>query len=159
VCALLVGCVTSSHRQVISDLDNSKYQHAEWRISVYGRKPVEWDLLAGWVCNNQLFSDNMLWLIQLPRLYNVYKDTGIIDNFQQMLDNLFVPLFEVTRDPASHPQLHIFLSHVSDRHHSLLSANAPELFRPSRERQSARLLYPYTLTNVKLYFKCNSACP
>uniref|UniRef100_A0A7S1T255 AMP deaminase n=1 Tax=Tetraselmis chuii TaxID=63592 RepID=A0A7S1T255_9CHLO len=99
-------------QEVISDLDNSKYQHAEWRISVYGRKPVEWDLLAGWVCNNQLFSDNMLWLIQLPRLYNVYKDTGIIDNFQQMLDNLFVPLFEVTRDPASHPQLHIFLSHV-----------------------------------------------
>jgi len=99
-------------REVIEDLDNSKYQHAEWRISIYGRKPVEWDLLAGWVCNNSLFSDNMLWLIQLPRLYNVYRDTGIIDNFQQMLDNLFVPLFEVTRDPSLHPQLHIFLQHV-----------------------------------------------
>lgn len=97
---------------MIEDLDNSKYQHAEWRISIYGRKPVEWDLLAGWVCNNSLFSDNMLWLIQLPRLYNVYRDTGIIDNFQQMLDNLFVPLFEVTRDPSLHPQLHIFLQHV-----------------------------------------------
>jgi phosphoribosylcarboxyaminoimidazole (NCAIR) mutase len=30
----------------------------------------------------------------------------------QMLDNIFEPLFEVTRDPASHPQLHVLLSQV-----------------------------------------------
>jgi hypothetical protein len=29
-----------------------------------------------------------------------------------MLDNLFLPLFEVTVNPASHPQLHCFLSQV-----------------------------------------------
>eukprot|EP00191_Tetraselmis_sp_GSL018_P022328 CAMPEP_0177621418 /NCGR_PEP_ID=MMETSP0419_2-20121207/27575_1 /TAXON_ID=582737 /ORGANISM="Tetraselmis sp., Strain GSL018" /LENGTH=738 /DNA_ID=CAMNT_0019121335 /DNA_START=158 /DNA_END=2371 /DNA_ORIENTATION=- len=99
-------------KEVMSDLEVSKYQHAEWRLSIYGRKPVEWDLLASWVCNNRLFSDNVVWHIQMPRLYDVYKDQGIIDNFQQMIDNIFQPLFEVTRDPASHPQLHIFLSHV-----------------------------------------------
>lgn len=51
--------------------------------------------------------------MQLPRLYNVYKEQGIIENFEQLLDNIFHPLFEVTRDPNSHPQLHLFLKNVS----------------------------------------------
>ena len=50
-----------------------------------------------------------LYPAQIPRLYAVYKEQGIIENFEQMLDNIFVPLFEVTKDPASHPQLHLFL--------------------------------------------------
>ena len=48
----------------------------------------------------------------MPRLYNVYHESGVIDNFQQMLENIFAPLFEATVDPASHPQLHVFLSQV-----------------------------------------------
>mgnify|MGYP001806577641 CR=1 FL=1 len=52
-------------------------------------------------------------LPQIPRLYNVYKETGVIENFQQMLDNIFEPLFEVTADPSTHPQLHVLLKHVS----------------------------------------------
>ena len=50
--------------------------------------------------------------VQFPRLYNVYKETGVIENFQQMLDNIFAPLFEVTADPSTHPQLHVLLSQV-----------------------------------------------
>ena len=46
------------------DLEETKYQHAEYRISIYGRKPVEWDILAAWVCQNRLYSDNNVWLIQ-----------------------------------------------------------------------------------------------
>lgn len=38
---------------------------AEYRISVYGRKPVEWDTLAAWVVQNRLYSDNNVWLIQV----------------------------------------------------------------------------------------------
>jgi AMP deaminase len=79
---------------------------------VYGRKPVEWDTLAAWVVQNRLHSDNNLWMIQVPRLYNIYKEQGIIENFEQLLDNIFTPLFEVTRDPNSHPQLHLFLQGV-----------------------------------------------
>ena len=30
-----------------------------------------------------------------------------------VLDNVFIPLFEVTVDPNSHPQLHLFLKQVS----------------------------------------------
>ena len=113
-------------------------QHAEYRVSIYGRKRVEWDTLAAWVCQNRLYSDNVAWLIQvrvgfsclsvppqqtrsphpratypsppqIPRLYDVYRAQGLVPDFQALLDNVFQPLFEVTLNPASHPQLHLFL--------------------------------------------------
>ena len=52
-------------KEVLLDLETSKYQHAEYRISIYGRKQVEWDILAAWYCQNELYSDNVLWLIQV----------------------------------------------------------------------------------------------
>ncbi|KIZ02127.1 AMP deaminase [Monoraphidium neglectum] len=112
-------------QEVFTDYEASKYQHAEMRISVYGRKPVEWDILAAWVVGNNLWSDNVVWLIQIPRLYNVYRDQGIIDNFEQMLENIFVPLFEATVDPASHPQLHAFLSQATGTPLFLLTPSIP----------------------------------
>ncbi|KAL3536537.1 hypothetical protein ACH5RR_004998 [Cinchona calisaya] len=99
-------------KQVFSDLEASKYQMAEYRVSIYGRKQSEWDQLASWIVNNDLYSENVVWLIQLPRLYNIYKDMGIVTSFQNILDNVFLPLFEVTVDPDSHPQLHVFLKQV-----------------------------------------------
>ncbi|CAN8287308.1 unnamed protein product [Cochlearia groenlandica] len=99
-------------KQVISDLEASKYQMAEYRISIYGRKMSEWDQLASWIVNNDLYSENVVWLIQLPRLYNIYKDMGIVTSFQNILDNIFIPLFEATIDPDSHPQLHVFMKQV-----------------------------------------------
>ena len=53
-------------KEVMVDLEASKYQHAEYRISIYGRKRVEWDILAAWVVQNKLASDNVIWLIQVP---------------------------------------------------------------------------------------------
>ncbi|KAG9142537.1 hypothetical protein Leryth_011630 [Lithospermum erythrorhizon] len=99
-------------KQVFSDLEASKYQMAEYRISIYGRKMSEWDQLASWIINNDLYSENVVWLIQLPRLYNLYKEMGIVSSFQNILDNIFLPLFEVTVNPESHPQLHVFLKRV-----------------------------------------------
>lgn len=51
-------------KEVLLDLEASKYQHAELRISIYGRKRVEWDILAAWVCQHHIYSDNVIWLIQ-----------------------------------------------------------------------------------------------
>ncbi|KAJ3030264.1 UNVERIFIED_CONTAM: AMP deaminase [Siphonaria sp. JEL0065] len=99
-------------QEVFSDLEASKYQMAEYRVSIYGRDKKEWDKLAGWVVDNKLFSENVRWLIQVPRLYNVYKSQKLLQNFQQLLENIFEPLFEVTRDPTTHPKLHIFLQRV-----------------------------------------------
>ncbi|XP_021833062.1 AMP deaminase-like isoform X1 [Prunus avium] len=99
-------------KEVLSDLEASRYQMAEYRISVYGRKQSEWDQLASWFVNNSIYSENAVWLIQLPRLYNIYKKMGIVTSFQNILDNVFIPLFEATVNPNSHPQLHLFLMQV-----------------------------------------------
>ncbi|XWS22508.1 hypothetical protein CRYUN_Cryun29cG0042000 [Craigia yunnanensis] len=92
-------------KQVLSDLEASKYQPylsntsflflmAEYRVSIYSRKQSEWDQLASWFINNEIYSENAVWLIL------------------NILDNVFIPLFEVTVDPNSHPQLHVFLMMV-----------------------------------------------
>lgn len=99
-------------KEVISDLESSKYQMVEWRISIYGRSIDEWDKLAAWVVDNKLFSPNVRWLIQVPRLFDVYKSSNLMDNFEQIVVNLFQPLFEVTKNPSAHPKLHVFLQRV-----------------------------------------------
>ncbi|KAL8842710.1 MAG: hypothetical protein Q9170_000366 [Blastenia crenularia] len=99
-------------REVIADLENSKYQMVEWRVSIYGRTIDEWDKLAAWVIDNKLVSHNVRWLVQIPRLYSLYKKQKIVENFEQLIVNIFRPLYEVTRDPSSHPKLHAFLHKV-----------------------------------------------
>lgn len=99
-------------KEVISDLESSKYQMVEWRISIYGRSLDEWDKLAAWVVDNKLFSPNVRWLIQIPRLFDVYKSSGLMERFDEVVVNVFQPLFEVTKDPSKHPKLHVFLQRV-----------------------------------------------
>ncbi|MFH4980217.1 hypothetical protein AB6A40_006926 [Gnathostoma spinigerum] len=100
-------------KEVISDLEDSRYQHAEPRLSIYGRNKNEWDDLAQWAISHDVFSRNVRWLVQIPRLFDVYRSKNMLDNFDQMLDNIFTPLFEVTNDPSSHAHLHRFLQYVS----------------------------------------------
>lgn len=45
----------------------------------------EWDNLAQWVVNNKLISHNVRWLIQVPRLYEVYKGQGLVDSFEDVV--------------------------------------------------------------------------
>ena len=96
-------------REVISDMEASKYQLAEWRVSIYGRKLSEWDKLARWFYVHRLAHPCMRWLIQVPRLYHIYKRLGQVKSFEDMIHNIFAPLFAVTLDPASNVQLHTFL--------------------------------------------------
>ncbi|KAF9013148.1 hypothetical protein BDQ17DRAFT_1270633 [Cyathus striatus] len=99
-------------KELMTDLEQSKYQNVEWRISIYGRSADEWDKLAKWIVNNKLYSHNVRWLIQVPRLYEVYKANGSVQTFEDIVVNVFRPLFEVTKDPSSHPELHVFLQRV-----------------------------------------------
>lgn len=55
-------------KEVMSDLEESKYQNAEPRLSIYGRSRDEWDHLASWAVKYDVYSDNVRWLIQIPRL-------------------------------------------------------------------------------------------
>ncbi|KAL2748471.1 AMP deaminase 2 isoform X4 [Vespula maculifrons] len=99
-------------KEVASDLEESKYQNAELRLSIYGKNPEEWDKLAKWAIQSDVYSDNVRWLIQIPRLYDIFKLNKLMTNFQEILNNIFLPLFEVTNDPHSHPELHKFLQYV-----------------------------------------------
>eukprot|EP00127_Corallochytrium_limacisporum_P000377 Clim_evm72s11 gene=Clim_evmTU72s11 len=97
-------------REVIDEIEDSKYQNAEFRVSIYGRKPEEWVKLADWVADNNLYSPNIRWMVQLPRLYNIYHENSQVKNFQEMLYNIFWPIFEVTMNPSCNPSLHRFVS-------------------------------------------------
>ncbi|KAI9562378.1 AMP deamise 2 [Daphnia sinensis] len=99
-------------KEVASDLEESKYQNAELRLSVYGKSADEWEKLAKWAHNFQVYSDNIRWLVQMPRLYDIYRSNKLITNFQQLIDNLFLPLFEATNNPEAHPELHCFLKQL-----------------------------------------------
>jgi hypothetical protein len=74
-----------AHAEVMADLEASKYQYCEWRISIYGRARDEWDKLARWIVSHRVFSHNVRWLIQVPRLYNVYKASGSVQTFEDIV--------------------------------------------------------------------------
>ncbi|CAG6021292.1 unnamed protein product [Menidia menidia] len=99
-------------KEVMADLEESKYQNVELRLSIYGRCRDEWDKLAKWAVKHQVYSENVRWLVQVPRLFDVYHTKKQLSNFQEMLENVFTPLFEVTVNPSSHPELHLFLQQV-----------------------------------------------
>lgn len=93
-------------------LEKEKYCYAEWRVSIYGRSPSEWSKMAKWFKTNDIFCHQVRWMIQIPRLYSVYIKAGIIKNFQDMIDNLFKPIFEVTLNPEADPDLFRLLLQV-----------------------------------------------
>uniref|UniRef100_A0A7N5ZXI6 AMP deaminase n=1 Tax=Anabas testudineus TaxID=64144 RepID=A0A7N5ZXI6_ANATE len=100
-------------KEVAHDLEESKYQHAEPRLSIYGRSPEEWDSLSKWFIHHKVHSPNMRWIIQVPRIYDIFKSKKLVPNFAKMLENVFLPLFEATVNPQKHKELHVFLKYVS----------------------------------------------
>lgn len=56
------------HQEVASDLEDAKYQYAEPRLSIYGCNPNEWTKLSGWFVKHRIFSPNLKWMIQVPRI-------------------------------------------------------------------------------------------
>lgn len=55
-------------KEVAADFEESKYQNAELRLSIYGKSREEWLKLARWAIEGNVYSDNIRWLIQIPRL-------------------------------------------------------------------------------------------
>ncbi|XP_037726407.1 AMP deaminase 2 isoform X3 [Drosophila subpulchrella] len=99
-------------KEVAFDLEESKYQNAELRLSIYGKSPDEWFKLAKWAIDNDVYSSNIRWLIQIPRLFDIFKSNKMMKSFQEILNNIFLPLFEATARPSKHPELHRFLQYV-----------------------------------------------
>mmetsp|Transcript_14427 Transcript_14427/g.31273 ORF Transcript_14427/g.31273 Transcript_14427/m.31273 type:complete len:778 (-) Transcript_14427:251-2584(-) len=94
---------------------------AEMRLSIYGMESNEWEKLAKWVLRDweggdfpgNMISSHNRWLIQVPRLWRIYYQKGKGKfAFQDMLENLFSPLFEATLHPEEHPEVAEFLNHI-----------------------------------------------
>jgi len=68
--------------ELFQDLRDTKYQNSEPRLSIYGRAADEWAKLAAWAVNHKIYSDNVRWLIQVPRLYSMYRKSGTVESFQ-----------------------------------------------------------------------------
>lgn len=47
-------------------------------------------------------------------LSDIFRGRNFVPHFGKMLENIFLPIFQATIDPQSHPDLSIFLKHVSD---------------------------------------------
>ena len=118
----------------MGDLESSKYQLTEWRISIYGKRYNEWYKLAKWFYDNRLAHSNVRWLIQVPRLFQIYRNNKELNSFSEMLVNIFGPLFEASANPEANPEIHYFLETVvafdsvddeSRPEHGRLASGAP----------------------------------
>ncbi|XP_047993994.1 AMP deaminase 2-like isoform X2 [Leguminivora glycinivorella] len=99
-------------KEVMTDIEDSKYTYIEPRISIYCKNKMEWSKLATWAVKNNVYSEHVRWVVQVPRLYDIYRANKLLKNFQEFLNNLFNPLFEVSIDPSSNKDLHKFLKYV-----------------------------------------------
>ncbi|XP_061218760.1 AMP deaminase 1 isoform X3 [Neopsephotus bourkii] len=100
-------------KEVGSDLEDAKYQYIEPRLSIYGRSAEEWPKLASWFIKHRVYSPNMKWMIQVPRIYDVFRSKNFLPHFGKMLENIFVPVFEATINPQAHKQLSVLLRHIT----------------------------------------------
>jgi len=99
-------------KEVMQNLEESRYQYAELRISIYGRSLDEWEKLAEWAVRNVMFSTQVRWIIQVPRIFNVFVQMKAVENFEEMMRNIFLPLFQATNSPEEYPNIHKFLQYV-----------------------------------------------
>ncbi|XP_063811502.1 AMP deaminase 1 [Pseudophryne corroboree] len=100
-------------KEVGSDLEDAKYQYAEPRLSIYGRSPKEWNNLANWFNKHKVYSPNMKWMIQVPRIYDIFRAQKFVPHFGKMLENIFMPVFEATINPNANKELSVFLRHIT----------------------------------------------
>ncbi|XP_053249535.1 AMP deaminase 1 isoform X1 [Podarcis raffonei] len=139
-------------KEVGSDLEDAKYQYAEPRLSIYGRSPEEWPKLASWFNAHRVYSPNMKWMIQVPRIYDVFRSKNFLPHFGKMLENIFVPIFQATINPQDNKELSVFLRHITgfdsvddESKHSghMFSTKSPKPEEWSHEKNPSYTYYVY----------------
>ncbi|CUG86083.1 AMP deaminase, putative [Bodo saltans] len=98
---------------VFDQYSKDKFTYAENRVSIYGMNLTEWDKLSSWFATHGMSSKHNKWIIQIPRVYKVFRSKQVIGSFGQYLQNIFQPLWDASLHPSEHPTLHYFLNHVS----------------------------------------------
>ncbi|KAF3813281.1 hypothetical protein GH733_018445 [Mirounga leonina] len=139
-------------KEVGADLVEAKYQHAEPRLSIYGRSPDEWSKLSSWFVRNRIYCPNMTWMIQVPRIYDVFRSKNFLPHFGKMLENVFMPVFEATINPQAHPDLSVFLKQITgfdsvddESKHSghMFSSKSPKPEEWTMEKNPSYTYYAY----------------
>jgi AMP deaminase len=47
----------------------------------------------------------IFFFFQVPRIYPLWKNAGFIEDFGEMMKNVFEPMFDVTMDPENDPAM------------------------------------------------------
>eukprot|EP01065_Artemidia_motanka_P033524 TRINITY_DN40508_c0_g1_i1.p1 TRINITY_DN40508_c0_g1~~TRINITY_DN40508_c0_g1_i1.p1 ORF type:complete len:649 (+),score=204.18 TRINITY_DN40508_c0_g1_i1:83-2029(+) len=108
--------------RTIQDMERQPGLHAEYRLSVYGKHPQEWEKLAKWMRTKyqvpggppegrDLTSPRVRWMIQIPRIFRLLVGKTVA-NFAEWTRNIFAPLFEATLNPEDNPDVDWLLSHI-----------------------------------------------
>lgn len=94
----------------------------ELRLSIYGMERHEWDDLAEWMLKDweggefpgPVISKSNRWMVQIPRLWRIFRMKPGRDGsgFNDMLENIFAPMFEATLYPERKPKLAEALKHI-----------------------------------------------
>ena len=97
--------------KLFNKLIKSKYKYLELRISIHGRDKNQWNTLSEWIINKNypLYCSNIRWMIQIPRNYQILEKKYDIKNFNEVLDNIFEPLFDITLNPQKNYKLFTFM--------------------------------------------------
>jgi AMP deaminase len=149
-------------KTVFARLEQSKGHKsaAEMRLSIYGMESHEWYNLAKWVLRHweggekpgPVLSTHNRWIVQVPRLWRIFcskgKAQGSARSFEQMLENLFCPIFEATLYPDKHPEVAELLTHIVgfDSVDDEGAAEAPcSCARPSEWRTEQNPAYSWQL--------------
>jgi len=99
-------------KKVMAYLDEQKYLKLELRVSIYGRSTNEWDTLANWFVDYNMQHPHITWMIQVPRLYNIFKKKNVVTSMSDWLRNIFEPVMEASLHPQNKPKLTQLLQHV-----------------------------------------------
>lgn len=104
------------------ELSKGHVSGVELRLSIYGMERHEWDDLADWMLKDweggvfpgPLVSKSNRWLIQIPRLWRIFRGKPGRDGsgYNEMLENIFAPMFEATLTPERNPKLAEALTHI-----------------------------------------------
>lgn len=129
-------------RKLLDDLDEcgecGRVVKNELHIPLYGIASNDIQTVGKWVNDNNLYSENSRWVVQIPRSFQAIKKSGKFKTFGDYVESIFRPIFEVSNNPSSSPALHQFLLSVcsfdsigdeqSENLQTVRSKSAPDLW-------------------------------
>lgn len=137
----------------------------EFHVPIYGRTSDELSTLASFVVSNQLHAANpsqCRYVLALDLQYALFRKRNEIDSLDQLLRNIFQPMFDATQstaqkvnpgvdffwlEPESYPALATFLKHVTGIRVSV-----------SNDQHPSSAQYPSTQTDFFWYFCSLTFC-